>query len=133
MATQPRQAPWARPLLSSEELLEQLRELCNSPGERRASERWPVELPLDAWLQLDGGCAPPIPVDLLDLSSGGVQVVLASHHMVRPGRGGVLISQTHGGRDGGSCGSRRVQCRWQRPHPQQPDRQCLGLAFAAPG
>lgn len=132
MATQPRQGPWAWPLLSSEELLDQLRELCNSPGERRASERWPVELRLNAWLQLDGECEPPIPVDLLDLSSGGVQVVLPSHYMVWPGRGGLLISQTHDNSDGGSCGSRRVQCRWQRPHPQQPDRQCLGLAFAAP-
>jgi len=115
--------------LTREELLAQLLLLCNGPGERRAFERWPVDLQLEAWLQLDGETDPPIPVDLLDLSSGGVQVLLAGHPTVWPGRGGVLITETRGG----SCGSRRVACRWQRPHPELPLRQCLGLAFAAPG
>jgi hypothetical protein len=137
MATQPQQAPSGSPPLSRQALLEQLRELCNGPSERRAFERWPVDLCLEAWLQLDGKCEPPIPVELLDLSSGGAQVALAGHHRVWPGQGGLLISQTHGegcgSGFGGDCGSRRVQCRWQRPHPQQPLRQCLGLAFTAPG
>ena len=115
--------------LTREELLAQLLLLCNGPGERRAFERWPVDLQLEAWLQLDGEPDPPIPVDLLDLSSGGLQVVLAGQPTVWPGRGGVLITETRGG--GG--GSRRVACRWQRPHPKLPLRQCLGLAFAAPG
>ncbi len=129
MATQPpltaAQLTAATPL-TREELLTQLLLLCNGPGERRDFERWPVDLQLEAWLQLDGDPAPPIPVDLLDLSSGGVQVVLAGPPTVWPGRGGVLITETRGG----GCGSRRVECRWQRPHPELPLRQCLGLAFA---
>jgi hypothetical protein len=133
MATQPQQAPSGSPPLSRQALLEQLRELRNGPGERRSFERWPVDLRLEAWLQLDRECEPPIPVELLDLSSGGAQVALAGDHRMGPGQGGLLISQTHGESCGGDCGSRRVQCRWQRPHPQQPLRQCLGLAFTAPG
>lgn len=133
MATQPAPGRDQRIDLSSdpsrEALLEELRVLCHGPQERRASQRWPVELPLEGWLQLDGEPEPPIPVDLLDLSGSGVQVVLDSHAAVWPGRGGVLITQAHGG----GCGRRRVQCHWQRPHPQQPLRQCLGLAFATPG
>lgn len=137
MATQPRQAP-SGPPPTPEELLQTLRLLCNGSGERRASERWPVELPLEGWLQLEGnhngagssqgGDLPPIPVDLVDISSGGVQVWLGAQHAVPVGQRGVLITQAHGG----GCGYRQVRCCWQRPHPQHPQLQCLGLAFDGP-
>ena len=107
--------------------LSQLREQGN--GERRGSGRWPVELPLEGWLQLNGQADPPIPVDLLDLSSGGVKVVLGAEHAVPVGAWGELITQAHGG----GCGSRSVRCCWQAPHQHDPGLQCLGLAFETPG
>lgn len=135
MATQPRQSPTGPPP-TREELLQTLRLLCNASGERRAFERGPVALPLEGWLQLQGdregeGSSdglPPIPVDLVDLSSGGVQVRLGARHSVRAGQRGRLITQAHGG----GCGYRSVRCCWQRPHPQHPQLQCLGLAFDGP-
>jgi len=129
MATQPGPAAQGAQAAQVIELLK-LRLLCTGRAERRASERWPVELPLEGWLQLEGEATPgepdpAIPVDLVDLSSGGVQVVLAADQPVRPGQQGVLITQAHGG----GCGRRPVRCCWQKPHPQQGQLQCLGLAF----
>jgi hypothetical protein len=127
MVTQP--GPMAQESHAAVELeLLKLRVLSSSSGNRRASERWPVELPLEGWLQLEGQPEPPIPVELVDLSSGGVSVVLAAEHGVRPGERGVLITQAHGC----GCGQREVRCCWQRTHPKHPHLQRLGLSFETP-
>jgi hypothetical protein len=102
--------------------LAKLRLICTGLGNRRASERWPIELPLEGWLDVDDGSADPIPVELVDLSSGGVAVVLAAEPALQPGQRGLLITQAHGG----GCGSRAVRCCWQR---SQLWLQVAGLAF----
>jgi hypothetical protein len=132
MATQPgpeaQGGPATAELPAALELeLLKLRALSGTNTNRRASDRWPVELPLEGWLQLAGEPEPPIPVNLVDLSSGGVSVELTADHTVRPGQQGVLITQAHGC----GCGQRQVRCCWQRPHPQHQHLQHLGLSFEA--
>ncbi|MEB3351527.1 MAG: PilZ domain-containing protein [Cyanobacteriota bacterium] len=102
--------------------LAKLRLICDGIGNRRASERWPIELPLEGWLDLEEGPSEPIPVELVDLSSGGVAVALGAEPALQPGQRGRLITQAHGG----GCGSRAVRCCWQR---SQLWLQVVGLAF----
>ncbi|MEB3185640.1 MAG: PilZ domain-containing protein [Cyanobacteriota bacterium] len=108
--------------------LAKLRLICQGIGNRRASERWPIDLPLEGWLAVDAGPSEPIPVELVDLSSGGVAVLLGAEPALQPGQRGRLITQAHGG----GCGSRAVRCCWQR---SQLWLQVAGLAFesATPG
>lgn len=105
-----------------EQELAKLRQLSHDDHNRRDSQRWPVELPLDGWLELDDDASAPIPVVLMDLSSGGVAVVLRSGSPVRTGQRGRLITQAHGG----GCGARPVRCCWLR---LQDDLLTVGLAF----
>lgn len=105
-----------------EQEFSKLRQLSNGDREQRASQRWPVELPLDGWLDLQDGRDEPIPVLLMDLSSGGVAVVLNDGPQLQPGQRGRLITQAHGG----GCGTRPVRCCWLR---QQDRLLMVGLAF----
>jgi hypothetical protein len=113
--------PTTTPSLLEREF-DKLRQITSNPGERRDAKRWPVDWPLEGWLQIDDGGGPPIPVDLVNLSCSGAAVVLAGHHELRPGQRGRLITQAHGA----GCGERAVRCCWLR----RDDRgQTVGLTF----
>jgi hypothetical protein len=102
---------------------DKLRQIISDPGERRDAERWPVDWPLEGWLQIDEESGPPIPVDLVNLSCSGAAVVLEGHHQLRPGQRGRLITQAHGA----GCGERTVRCCWLRRDDDR--RQTVGLTF----
>lgn len=102
--------------------LDKLRQILSDPRERRDAERWPVDWPLEGWLQIDEEGGAPIPVDLVNLSCSGAAVVLAEHHELRPGQRGRLITQAHGA----GCGERAVRCCWLRRDDRQ---QTVGLTF----
>ena len=41
------------------------------PFNQRAGQRWPVEQPMEGWLQWDGHALPAIPVEIANFSAGG--------------------------------------------------------------
>ena len=93
-------------------------------GERRLFHRELLEPRLMAQLQLEGPCPGPIPVVLIDVSSGGVKAAARSGLALRIGSVGRLVT---GGADG--CeGERQVRVAWSRP---EGGAQLLGLAFIA--
>jgi hypothetical protein len=108
------------PLLEQE--LEKLRQMLRDPAERRAAERWPVDWPLEGWLQLEEGDGALIPVKLANLSCSGTAVVLEGDHGLRTGQRGRLITQAHGA----GCGERAVRCCWLR---SEEGLQTAGLIF----
>lgn len=105
---------------------EKLRQLCGSERERRSSERWGVELPVESWLQLEdseGGLrSKRIPVELIDLSAIGVAVRLTRGPDLRQGQRGLLISQS----PDTEAGLQWVRCCWLRRQGEQIE---AGLAF----
>lgn len=96
--------------------------------ESRSLERWPVDRPLEGWLQLEAESDAPFPLILIDFSTAGVVVAFSMHRLVWPGQCGDLITQSHGA----GCGHRPVRCRWQRFHGRNRDLRCAGLGFVVP-
>jgi len=86
---------------------------------------WPVTMPMDGWLQLNGEPAATLSVDLIDFSARGVGVLLRAPHPVPRGCCGVLITQAHGA----GCSYRQVRCCLQRPYGQQQQLQYVELVF----
>ncbi len=79
------------------------------PFNQREGQRWPVEKPMEGWLQWDGRALPAIPVEIANFSAGGVAVWVAPQLDLPPGGHGVLITQAHGR----GCGYRHVKGCWQ--------------------
>jgi hypothetical protein len=94
-------------------------------GDRRSVERWPVDRPLEGWLQLEGEGGAAFPLILIDFSTAGVVVAFSMHRFVWPGQCGDLITQSHGA----GCCHRPVCCRWQRFHGRNRELRCAGLGF----
>ena len=81
--------------------------------------------PQEGWLQLDQDPEAAAPVDLVAFSSRGVTVALSAAVALQQGASAVLLTQAHGA----GLSHRLVHCCWQRPHPQDPERQLAGLRF----
>ena len=92
------------------------------PANQREGPRWPVERPMEGWLQWDGLGLPAIPVEIVNFSAGGVAVWVDAQLDLPPGGQGVLITQAHGR----GCGYRPVKGCWQLKGSQ---RSLVGLAF----
>ena len=92
-----------------------------SPNQREG-QRWPVEQPMEGWLQWEGRLLPAIPVKIANFSAGGVAVWVDPCLDLSPGGHGVLITQAHGR----GCGYRPVKGCWQM---RGESRSLLGLAF----
>ena len=92
------------------------------PANQREGQRWPVEQPMEGWLQWHGRSAPAIPVEIANFSAGGVAVWVAPQLDLPPGGHGVLITQAHGR----GCGYRPVKGCWQ---VKGTTRSLVGLAF----
>jgi hypothetical protein len=89
---------------------------------RRADLRYPAELPINGWLDLEGDQHPSVPAQVVDVSAGGLCVLVAADLPVEPGVRGEFVSPTHAG----PCSHKVVVARWRRCGPQT----CLvGLAF----
>jgi hypothetical protein len=86
---------------------------------------WPVDMPMDGWLQLQGEQEITLSVNLIDFSARGVGVLLRAPHPVPRGCCGVLITQAHGA----GCSYRQVRCCQQRPYGQQQQLQYVELVF----
>lgn len=90
---------------------------------RRADRRYPVELPMTGWLDLDGERVTSLPVEVVDVSAGGLCVLMDSGLSVEPGVRGDFVSPSHAG----PCSHKVVVTRWRRCG----EATCLvGLAFA---
>jgi hypothetical protein len=109
--------------------LHRLSSICCSTGACREVEYWPMGCPQEGWLQLDRNPETAAPVDLVAFSSRGVTVALSTAVSLQQGTDGQLITQAHGA----GLSQRLVRCCWQRPHPQDPERQLAGLRFAVQG
>lgn len=92
------------------------------PSNQREGQRWPVEQPMEGWLQWHGRPSPAIPVEIANFSAGGVAVWVAPQLDLPPGGHGVLITQAHGR----GCGYRPVKGCWQ---VKGTTRSLVGLAF----
>ena len=88
----------------------------------REGQRWPVEQPMEGWLQWEGRVLPVIPVDIANFSAGGVAIWVDPQLDLCPGGHGVLITQAHGR----GCGYRPVKGCWQ---VKGANRSLVGLAF----
>jgi hypothetical protein len=88
----------------------------------RKGQRWPVEQPMEGWLQWEGRVLPAIPVEIANFSAGGVAVWAPPQLDLSPGGHGVLITQAHGR----GCGYRPVKGCWQ---VRGASRSMVGLAF----
>ncbi|NDG76023.1 MAG: PilZ domain-containing protein [Synechococcaceae bacterium WB8_1B_136] len=89
---------------------------------RRADRRYPVECPISGWLDLEGKGAASLPAQVVDVSAGGLCVLLGSAGSVEPGQRGDFVSPSHAG----PCSHRVVVTRWRRCD----QATCLvGLAF----
>ncbi len=93
------------------------------PSNQREGQRWPVEQPMEGWLQWDDRPLTAIPVEIANFSAGGVAVWVAPQLDLPPGSHGVLITQAHGR----GCGYRPVKGCWQ---VKGTSRSLVGLAFA---
>jgi len=82
-------------------------------------------VPQEGWLQLDQHPDAAAAVELLAFSHRGVTVALSAAVPLQQGAAGELLTQAHGA----GLRHRLVRCCWQRPHPQDPDRQLAGLRF----
>ena len=110
---------------------QELQLLCKLYGhsrDRRSMERWPVDRPLEGWLQLEGAGGAAFPLILIDFSTAGVVVAFSMHRFVWLGQCGDLITQSHGA----GCCHRPVCCRWQRFHSRNRELRCAGLGFLLP-
>lgn len=92
------------------------------PSNEREGQRWPVEQPMEGWLQWEGRVLPAIPVEIANFSAGGVAVWVDPRLNLAPGSHGVLITQAHGR----GCGYRPVKGCWQ---VRGDARSLVGLAF----
>ena len=92
------------------------------PANEREGQRWPVEQPMEGWLQWEGRVLPAIPVEIANFSAGGVAVWVDPRLDLSPGGHGVLITQAHGR----GCGYRPVKGCWQ---VKGDARSLVGLAF----
>jgi hypothetical protein len=92
------------------------------PANEREGQRWPVEQPMEGWLQWEGRVLPAIPVEIANFSAGGVAVWVDPQLDLPPGGHGVLITQAHGR----GCGYRPVKGCWQ---VRGGSRSLVGLAF----
>ena len=88
----------------------------------REGQRWPVEQPMEGWLQWEGRVLPVIPVKIANFSAGGVAIWVDPQLDLCPGGHGVLITQAHGR----GCGYRPVKGCWQ---VKGANRSLVGLAF----
>ena len=88
----------------------------------REGQRWPVEQPMEGWLQWEGRVLPVIPVKIANFSAGGVAIWVDPKLDLCPGGHGVLITQAHGR----GCGYRPVKGCWQ---VKGANRSLVGLAF----
>lgn len=109
--------------------LHRLPNICCSTGACREVTYWPMDCPQEGWLQLDPAAHQAVPVDLFAFSSRGVGVILPADVPLRQGARAQLLTQAHGA----GLQHRAVRCCWQRPHPQDPQRQCAGLRFEPTG
>jgi hypothetical protein len=90
---------------------------------RRADLRYPVEMPMTGWLDLEGDAAASRPVQVVDVSAGGLCVLLDSALSVEPGLRGDFVSPSHAG----PCSHKVVVTRWRRCG----EATCLvGLSFS---
>ncbi len=89
---------------------------------QREGQRWPVEQPMEGWLQWEGRVLPTIPVQIANFSAGGVAVWVDPKLDLHPGGHGVLITHAHGR----GCGYRPVKGCWQ---VRGASRSLVGLAF----
>ena len=88
----------------------------------REGQRWPVEHPMEGWLDWHGRFLPAVPVEIANFGAGGVAVLVRQQLELSPGGHGVLITQAHGR----GCGYQSVKCCWQR---SGANRSLVGLAF----
>lgn len=88
----------------------------------REGQRWPVEQPMEGWLQWEGRVLPVIPVDIANFNAGGVAIWVDPKFDLCPGGHGLLITQAHGR----GCGYRSVKGCWQ---VKGANRSLVGLAF----
>jgi len=105
--------------------LHRLPNICCSSGACREVQHWPMECPQDGWLQLGQDPDDAAPVDLVAFSNRGVTVALSAGTLLRQGATAELLTHAHGA----GLSHRQVHCCWQRPHPQEPERQLAGLRF----
>jgi hypothetical protein len=101
------------------------RQACSGFAGGLDAPHWPVTMPMDGWLQLNGEQAATLSVHLIDFSARGVGVLLRAPHPVPRGCSGVLITQAHGA----GCSYRQVRCCLQRPYGQQQQLQYVELVF----
>jgi hypothetical protein len=88
----------------------------------REGQRWPMEHPMEGWLDWEGRFLPAVPVDIANFGAGGVAVWVRQQLDLSPGGHGVLITQAHGR----GCGYQSVRCCWQL---RGANSSMVGLAF----
>jgi hypothetical protein len=97
--------------------------ICCSSGACREVAYWPVDVPLEGWLQLDAADPQVVHVDLFAFSRQCLGVILMDAVTLQQGSPGILMLQAHGA----GLSHRPVRLCWHRPHPQDPQRQIAGL------
>ena len=103
----------------------ELAHVCCSSGGCLSIPCWPMQYAQDGLLRLEGEENAEVPVDLIGFSTRGVSVVMGSARVIEQGEQALLITQAHGA----GCHYQRVACCWHRPHPHDPQLQCVGLRF----
>lgn len=118
--------PFPDPAASDPELERSRRAWHDQADERRRHQRYPLDSPLTGELLLDSAIDPPIPVDVADVSAGGVCLLISSLFLLQRGQVGTLHTREGWHDAAGDLSRRRVRVCWSEPRDRLA---AVGVAF----